>query len=126
MRRAIPNLHRLLAESPATLETYGTAFAAFEASSFTPIERQLVHLAASVGNACEYRTVAHDRLARAAGLDAASVAAVRAGESIDGSRLEALRRFTSAIVTRRGRVTGDEPAVARGGAVGRVSPAAPP
>ena len=107
---AIPNLHRLLAESPATLETYGTAFAAFEGSSFTPLERQLVYLAVSVGNDCDYCTVAHGRLARAAGLDAASIEAVRETRSVDDPRLEALRRFAEAIVTKRGRVAPDETA----------------
>ena len=106
----IPNLHRLLAESPATLETYGTAFAAFEASSFTPLERQLVYLAVSVGNECEYCTVAHARLARAAGLDAGSIDALREARALDEPRLEALRRFASAVVAKRGRVTHAETA----------------
>jgi len=106
----IPNLHRLLAESPATLETYGTAFAAFEASSFTPLERQLVYLAVSVGNECEYCTVAHARLARAAGLDADSIAALREARALDEPRLEALRRFADAIVAARGRVAPEETA----------------
>ena len=107
---AIPNLHRLLAESPSTLETYGTAFAAFEASSFTPLERQLVYLAVSVGNECDYCTVAHARLARAAGLEAASIDAVRDGRPLEEPRLEALRRFSQAIVVRRGRVAPEETA----------------
>ena len=100
----IPNLHRLLAESPATLETYGTAFAAFEASSFTPLERQLVYVAVSVANDCEYCTVAHSRLARESGLDEASLEALCASRPLADPRLEALRAFSGTIVTRRGQV----------------------
>ena len=106
----VPNLHRLLAESPATLETYSSAFAAFEASSFTPPERQLVYLAVSVGNDCAYCAGAHARLALAVGLDEGDVEAVRAGRALDEARLEALRAFTAAIVSRRGRVRGEETA----------------
>lgn len=104
----IPNLHRLLAESPATLETYGTAFAAFESSSFTPLERQLVYLAVSVGNDCEYCTLAHARLARATGLDDDSIEAIRACRPLEDARLEALRHFASEIVMQRGRVAPEE------------------
>lgn len=104
----IPNLHRLLAESPPTLETYGTAFAAFESSSFSPQQKQLVYLAISVANDCGYCTRAHDRLARATGLDAETVAAVRAGDVLADPALEALRRYTTAIVTHRGQVGRDD------------------
>ena len=107
---AVPNLHRLLAESPPTLETYGTAFAAFESSSFSPLERQVVYLAVSVANDCDYCTRAHGRLARAAGLDADSVAIVEARDPLVDARLEALRHYADAVVERRGRVTPEDTA----------------
>ena len=105
---AVPNLHRLLAESPPTLETYGTAFAAFESSSFPPLERQLIYLAVSVANACDYCTRAHAQLVRAAGLDGESVAAIEARRPLPDSRLEALRSYADAVVERRGRVSSEE------------------
>src|ERR1700760_3243681 len=41
----VPNLHRVLAESPAALEAYSTLWGIAEKTSFTPQERNIVYLA---------------------------------------------------------------------------------
>src|SRR6201984_149738 len=41
----VPNLHRVLAESPAALEAYSTLWGIAEQTGFTRQERKLVHLA---------------------------------------------------------------------------------
>src|ERR1700757_643112 len=41
----VPNLHRVLAESPAALEAYSTLWGIAEKTNFTPQERNIVYLA---------------------------------------------------------------------------------
>jgi len=104
----LPNLIAMLGEAPAAAAGYlGLAFQ-FEASSFSPAERQLVLLAASVENDCDYCTEAHATLAAGSGLGVATVVRLRAGESLDDPRLDALARFTRVLVRERGRLADTE------------------
>lgn len=106
----IPNLAGVFAESPGTLNFLGAAMAAFDAQemSLTPIERQVVLLAVSVSNRCEYCTAAHSMLASMAGLSRENIDALQDGESLSDSKLEALRQLAEHIVEARGWV---EPAI---------------
>lgn len=72
-----PNLHRVLAASPAALEAYGTLWAVAEKTRFTPIERNIVYLAIIYENECEYCMAGHSNLSRMAGVDPEHIAAVR-------------------------------------------------
>lgn len=97
----IPNLHRVLAESPATLETYSAAFTLFDKSSFSPKERQVIYLAAIYENACEYCMSGHSALAAMSGVDAEVIEALRENELISNPRLQALRDFTGSVTRNR-------------------------
>lgn len=100
----VPNLLRLMAESPATLRGYRTLGALFHAGSFAPRERLLIELAASVENGCRYCTAAHTAQAAMAGLAPADVAAVRAGGLPADSRGAALVTLLRALIRQRGAV----------------------
>jgi uncharacterized peroxidase-related enzyme len=101
----VPNLHGVLAEAPAVLESYLHLWKTFQKmSSFSPVEQQVILLAVSVENACEYCVAGHTGLARQAGLDDASVAALREGRPLAEARLEALRRLAGSLTRHRGRV----------------------
>jgi alkylhydroperoxidase family enzyme len=50
----VPNLHRILAESPAAFEAYGTLWGIAEKTSFTAQERNIVYLAIIYENECTY------------------------------------------------------------------------
>jgi len=100
----IPNLHAVLAESPAALEGYAALFSIFDTSSFSPAERQVVYLVNNFENECRYCMAGHSVLAKMAGLDAASIEALREGGVLADARLEALRLFTTIVVRQRGRV----------------------
>jgi uncharacterized peroxidase-related enzyme len=104
----VPNLHRVLAEAPAALEGYATLFSIFEQTSFTPAERQVVYLTANYENECHYCMAGHTVLARQAHLSEQAIQALRDGEPIADPKLEALRRFTSKVVTQRGWVAGED------------------
>lgn len=100
----IPNLHRTLAESPVTLEAYDTLFGLVGKSSLTPAEQQVAFLAINVLNECEYCTSGHSALARMAGVAPNVVEALRNSAPIADARLQALRVFAEAVVTKRGLV----------------------
>ncbi|MFN4308946.1 MAG: carboxymuconolactone decarboxylase family protein [Ferrovibrio sp.] len=98
----VPNLLAVLAEAPVALEGYVALFGAFDRSSFTPSERQVVYLAINFDNACRYCMAGHSVLARKAGLSAAQVEALRNGLRLSDPRLEALHRFSALMVRQRG------------------------
>ena len=100
----LPKLHAVLAESPAALDAYATLFDIAARSGLTPAELQVAYLTFSVFHGCEYCTMGHTWLARNAGLDEASVQALRGGRALPDARLEALRVFADALVRRRGDV----------------------
>lgn len=102
----VPNLHRVLAESPAALEAYSALWAIVEKTSFTPVERNLVYLAIIYENECEYCMAGHSNLSRMAGVEADHIAAVREGRPIADAKLEALRSFAARVTRQRG-VLGD-------------------
>ncbi len=95
----------MLAEAPAALEGYATLFQIFDKSSFTPAERQVVYLTANYENECQYCMAGHSVLAKIAHVPDQAIAALREGQRIEDSQLEALRTFTSKVVTNRGWVS---------------------
>ena len=106
----IPNLLGVLAESPATLKAYLTIGQIFDESSFSPPERQLVILTASRLNECHYCIAAHSTAAEMQKVPADVIEAIRNDQPIADSKLQALRIFTTAVVEKRGWVTGDDTA----------------
>jgi uncharacterized peroxidase-related enzyme len=97
----IPNLHRILAESPATLEAYSNAFSLFDKSSFDAKERQVIYLAINYENECEYCMSGHSALAAMSGVDADAIEALRENTVIANPRMEALRSFAASVTRTR-------------------------
>ena len=99
----VPNLYAHLAEAPVVLEVYFALSAQFQKTSLTAAERQIVLLATSVENGCEFCVAAHSMLAlRMTGLSTDAVDALRAGADPTEPRLGALAKFTRAVVAQRG------------------------
>lgn len=106
----IPNLFAGLAESPVALKTYLTISELFGKSRLSPVEQQVVVLAASVENECEYCVAVHTMTAKnGAKVPAPIVEALRNGSKLPDPKLDALATFTRLAVRKRGWV--DEPAV---------------
>jgi len=99
----IPNLMATFANNPSVLEGYLALDGVFEKGSFTPVERQLILLAASVENSCNYCTAAHSTIAKGF-LHAApeTVLAIRTGAPIADKKITALVNLTREIVRERG------------------------
>lgn len=103
----VPNLLGALAESPATLQAYLDLGAVLGKTSLTPVEQQVVLLAASVENRCAYCVAAHSLIAKhIAKADAAIVDALRQQQPLPEPKLDALAAFTRAVVKQRGKVVG--------------------
>lgn len=99
----LPNLYAHLAEAPAALEAYFGLSAQFDKTSLTPAERQVVLLAASVENGCEFCVAAHSMIARdMVKVPAETVDALRAAATLPQPRQDALANFTRALVRGRG------------------------
>ncbi|RMH11524.1 MAG: carboxymuconolactone decarboxylase family protein [Gemmatimonadetes bacterium] len=98
----IPNLYGVMANAPALLDAYFKVGEAFQRSSFTPTEQQVVLLAVSAANGCGYCRAAHQAVAAMQGIDAGVARAAAEGQPIDDPRLEALRAFAAHVVETRG------------------------
>lgn len=104
----IPNLERVMASSPALLKAYSAAWSCFGETSLSPVERQVVYLTANFENDCEYCVPWHTLLAKQAGMEDRTLSALREGYAIPDARLEALRRFSRALIASRGKITEGE------------------
>jgi uncharacterized peroxidase-related enzyme len=99
----VPNLFGVFAESPAALRGGLAIFEAFSKSTLSSAEQQLVMLAASEANDCEYCVAAHSTIAkRMAKVDSALVDSTRRREPLADAKLDALVTFTRNVVEQRG------------------------
>lgn len=98
----LPNLLGVMAEAPQLVKAYTTLNGLFEQTSFSPAERQTVLLAVSARNGCDYCVAAHSVIAGMQKVPDDVVQAIRDGQPIADAKLEALRRFTEAVVEKRG------------------------
>jgi uncharacterized peroxidase-related enzyme len=100
----IPNMYSVMANSPGLLDTYIHGYSRFrEMSGFTPAEQEVVFLAISRENGCNYCVAAHSFLAdKMSGVPASVTDAIRAGTPIADARLAALHDFSRTMVVKRG------------------------
>lgn len=103
--KLIPNLYGTFANSPVLLEGYLGLESVFEKGSLSAAERQLVLLAASVENDCEYCTAAHSTVLKSfLHVPAPVVSAVRSNLPLTDPKLDSLVALTREIVSKRGHV----------------------
>lgn len=98
----VPNLLGTMAEAPALAEAYLTIGKLFGETSFDETERQVIALAISRSNGCEYCVSAHSKIAELGQVDGDVIRAIRNDEPIADERLEALRTFATNVVSKRG------------------------
>ena len=101
----VPNLFRLVANSPAALEGYLGLNGALGKGKLDGRTRERIALAVAELNACDYCLSAHTYLGKnLAKLDDAEIAANREGGSTD-AKAGAAVRFATAVVRARGHVS---------------------
>lgn len=101
----VPNMYGAMANEPALYEAYATTYAAFRAETgFTPVEQEVIFLAISRENGCEYCVAAHSFVADKMSKVPADVTdAIRDGRPVADAKLAALASFTARMVASRGR-----------------------
>ena len=98
----IPNLIAIFANNPTVLEGYLALARVFEKSSFSPKERQLILLAASVENNCNYCASAHSAIAKSLLTPPEVIAAVHDNTLVPDAKLNALVSLVRELVRERG------------------------
>jgi uncharacterized peroxidase-related enzyme len=102
----VPNLGSAMAASPSALGGYLGSLRALESGDgLTPIERQLVMIAASRANEAAYGVAVHSAFARKLGASEAIIAAATDENVTSGdTRVMALIRFATVLTRDRGQV----------------------
>lgn len=100
----IPNLVATMAESPEAVNGYMALEAVLAGGTFTAVERQLLHVAISSANGCDYCIAAHSAVAASLRTAPAEIAAARGDAELADPRLGALTSFARAVVRERGHV----------------------
>lgn len=99
----LPNLVAIMADSPAALQAYTTLHQILSSkTSFSPAEVQILALAISKENGCDYCLTAHSWRAGSIGLSEATITALKSGETLPDARQNALAAFVRAVVRERG------------------------
>ena len=101
----LPNLLRVLANAPVALETYLTVSGINARSSLQLAEREVIQITAAATHGCGFCVAGHTAIAyKKAGLDEATVEALRALQPVADPRLNAVATFTKAVIASRGAV----------------------
>jgi uncharacterized peroxidase-related enzyme len=100
---SIPSPLRRIAAAPGALELVQTALAAFEATSLTALEREVVALTVARRNGCDYCLALHRVLLVRLDVPQSVADALFSGHALP-ARLEALRRFATSALDRTGDV----------------------
>ncbi len=110
----LPNLIGVLANAPAALETYQVVGAINGGTSLSPVEREVVQITAATLNDCGFCVAGHTKLSIAKlRMPEQLVDALRKVEALDDPKLDALARFTVAVITKKGQVDDEELAAFR-------------
>ncbi len=104
----VPNLIGNMAHAPEAARAYLELGERLAATRFDATEQQVVLLAVSRYNGCEYCVGAHSAISAMQKLPADVIAAIRDDRPIDDEKLEALRAFTTNMVDRRGWLTDED------------------
>jgi uncharacterized peroxidase-related enzyme len=104
----VPNLAATMAESPVLVCGFVDMRNTLAGGELTGAEREIVALATSIENDCDYCMAAHSTFALMQDADAGAVAAARAGDAPNDAKLGALYRFARKLVAHRGHVSDTE------------------
>jgi uncharacterized peroxidase-related enzyme len=104
----VPNLFRMVANSPAALEGYVGLLGALGRGALPTATHERIALAVAEFNACDYCLSAHTYLGRnVAKLDEAEMTANRGGTSND-AKADAAVRFARKVLQQRGHVSNED------------------
>ncbi|MEM7231740.1 MAG: carboxymuconolactone decarboxylase family protein [Planctomycetota bacterium] len=97
----VPNMFKVLAHSPAALESYLNFSGAVAKSSLAPSLREQIALTVGEANGCDYCLAAHSAIGKSVGLSEQQILDSREATAPD-SKTEAVLQFSKEIVDKRG------------------------
>lgn len=101
----VPNLHAVMAESPALLEAYRTISQIFDnKTNLSVTEQQIIVMTNNRLNGCTYCMAAHTSIMQGAKVAEDVITSLREGTPIADPKLEALRIFAEKVNVNRGEV----------------------
>lgn len=105
----LPNLIGVLANAPGALETYQVVGAINGRTSLSPAEREVVQITAATLNDCGFCVAGHTKLSlKKLQMPETLVEALRNVAAIDDPKLDALARFSVAVIEKKGQVSDEE------------------
>lgn len=108
----VPNMTRVMANSPATLDGYLQLSGALAKGMLSAKVREQIALAVAEANGCDYCLAAHTAVGKAVGLTADQVRDSRQATAVD-AKSAALLGFARKVVDAHGRVTDADLAAVR-------------
>jgi len=99
-----PNMFRLMAASPATLEGYLSFNRAISHGALPATVREQIALVAAETNGCDYCASAHTALGKRAGLSQDDITKALAGTATD-PKADAAVRFAKLLLEKRGHIS---------------------
>lgn len=109
----VPNIARLMANSPAVLEGYLNFSGALASGKLDPQLRERIAIAVANANRCNYCLSAHTAIGKMTGLSSDELAKAQHGDSAEQKAAVALR-FAVKLVRERGWVSDEDVAELRG------------
>ena len=100
----VPNMTRVLASSPAALESYLAQSAALDGSELSRREKEQIALTVAEQNDCGYCLAAHSAVGKLVGLSELEVRDARLGTA-SSTRENAILAFAREVVAERGAVS---------------------
>lgn len=104
----IPNLHRVMANSPAVIEAFEAMRRLLQGTRLRAAEREIVAIEVARRNRCDYCMTAHRHFAGRLRVSASDIDAAEAGTPMADKRLALVQRATQRLIDRRGRLSDDE------------------
>jgi uncharacterized peroxidase-related enzyme len=100
----VPNMTRVMANSPAVLESYIGFSGALDGGSLNVKVRERIALGAAEANQCDYCLSAHSTIGKLVGLNETEILDSRRGRSTDSKSAVALQ-FSRQVIEKRGAVS---------------------
>ena len=104
----IPNLHGVLAESPAVLQAYQELTGLFQKTSFDKEEITVVWQTINAEHECHYCLPAHTAVAHSMGVDGDVIEALSKKQELPNQKLKVLQETTLSLVKNRGKISETE------------------
>ncbi len=103
----VPNIFQYLGNFPGSISAYFAIGKELEKGKLTAKQREMIALAVSQKNNCNYCLAAHTAIGKSVGLSPEVIKEAKSGNAEDGKN-RAILSFVQAIVEKRGLVTAEE------------------